>query len=120
MYGAHRVAWVIYKGSIPEDLWVLHTCDNRRCVNPEHLYLGTRADNELDMVSRGRSPKGKLTEVQALEILKRFFINEDRICDITKDYQVRDRTIEHIVHGRTWKHVFKQFMKGGELIGRTN
>jgi hypothetical protein len=54
---AHRVAWECANGPIPDGLWVLHRCDNRRCVNPEHLYVGDRADNMADMVERGRSTR---------------------------------------------------------------
>ncbi len=55
---AHRTAWVIAHGSIPDRLYVLHRCDVRCCVNPEHLFLGTHADNMADMVAKGRSPRG--------------------------------------------------------------
>jgi hypothetical protein len=51
---AHRIAYAIYKGN-PFDQWVLHTCDNRRCVNPDHLYLGTPTQNAQDMFRRGRA-----------------------------------------------------------------
>lgn len=51
---AHRMAWTLACGEIPADLLVLHRCDNRRCVNPDHLYLGTHADNTADMIARGR------------------------------------------------------------------
>ena len=53
--GAHRVAWEIISGAIPAGLWVLHViCDNRRCVNPAHLCLGTPKTNTLDMNRKGR------------------------------------------------------------------
>lgn len=51
----HRLAWTLKRGPIPVGLWVLHHCDNRRCVNPAHLYLGTAQDNADDRVRRGRA-----------------------------------------------------------------
>jgi len=51
---AHRVSYELHKGKIPDGKLVLHTCDNRLCVNPDHLYAGTYQDNAIDAVSRGR------------------------------------------------------------------
>lgn len=52
--GAHRVAWQFIRGPIPRGMWVLHRCDNRLCVRPEHLFLGTHQDNMNDMWRKGR------------------------------------------------------------------
>lgn len=52
---AHRIAWMIVHGGVPEKMFVLHKCDNRLCCNPDHLFLGTHQDNMDDMVSKGRS-----------------------------------------------------------------
>ena len=56
---AHRVVWRELRGPIPNDLCVLHKCDVRRCVNPDHLFLGTKKDNTQDMMRKGRNVPGK-------------------------------------------------------------
>lgn len=55
--GAHRVAWMLRCGSSPRGVFVLHRCDNRRCCNPGHLFLGTHQDNMNDMVAKGRQAR---------------------------------------------------------------
>jgi hypothetical protein len=60
IYKAHRVSYQIFKGDIPERLCVCHSCDNAGCVNPDHLWIGTIKDNNLDRVRKGRDrPRGK-------------------------------------------------------------
>lgn len=56
---AHRFAWTLAYGSIPNDMCVCHRCDNPRCVRPSHLFLGTLSDNTLDMIAKGRHAKQK-------------------------------------------------------------
>ena len=76
---AHRVAWAIVYGTVPEGMFVLHKCDNPPCVNPNHLYAGTQKDNARDAIERGRftyavspcgidHPGAKLTEADVIQI----------------------------------------------------
>lgn len=69
--GAHRAAYIQAHGAIPEGMHVMHSCDNRRCINPEHLSVGTRSDNMQDCANKGRvvSPMRKVTTEQREYIL---------------------------------------------------
>ena len=106
---AHRVSYILTKGPIPDGLFVCHHCDNRKCVNPEHLYVGTVQDNNNDRVLRGRSIglKGeehhnhKLPNDAVRDIKKREHYSQ-YYADM---YGVSKSLISHIWCGRSWTHI---------------
>jgi predicted DNA-binding protein (UPF0251 family) len=110
----HRISWELYYGVIPDDLFVLHKCDNPCCLNPEHLFLGTQADNMRDMSSKGRAKNGgfrpvgekngmvKLTDNQAQEI-RRLYKEGMPQKDIGKRFGVSQPTVSVIVCRKRWK-----------------
>jgi hypothetical protein len=74
MYGTHRLSYTVHRGPITDGLCVCHTCDQTRCCNPDHLFLGTHAENMQDMVKKDRGgwrERGKLTDVQVREIRRK-------------------------------------------------
>lgn len=133
-YGAHRASWMIYRGPIPDGLWILHRCDVRACVNPNHLFLGTNQDNILDAVSKGRHgsqvkpwrlPRDEdhysrlnpgalargsrvataiLSESDVTIIKKRLSCGESGVI-IGRDYGVGRHVISFIKCEKTWRHV---------------
>lgn len=112
---AHRVAWELTQGSIPEQAHLCHKCDNPSCVNPEHLFPGTPKDNAQDRSAKGRNniPCGqasrlaKLSEVQVQEIV---LLIQQGISHtvIARQYGVSRQAITLIAKGKNWKHITKQ------------
>ena len=108
--GSHVVSWMIHKkilkfdGFMKESFYILHKCDNRKCTNPKHLYLGDGRDNMIDMVTRKRHSNIKLTVLQVRNI-KKMLIEQAKIGDIAKKYHVNRATISDIKKTKTWKYV---------------
>lgn len=109
-YKAHRLMYEFYKGPIG-DKHVLHKCDNPRCVNPDHLFLGTHQDNMQDKVAKGRAvcgskhPDAKLTPKQVLEIRQLYMEGDHTTRSLGTKYGVNSRHIHNIITGKKWKIV---------------
>ncbi|MEK4108151.1 HNH endonuclease [Paenibacillus sp. FSL R10-2791] len=110
-----KMSRFVYKecfGDIPDGHYVLHKCDNPRCINPEHLFTGTAKENFYDMRKKGRenyakgsqSGNSKLTEIEILEI-KRMISKGISDREVAKKFPVSHHTIYEIRKGKTWKHV---------------
>lgn len=110
LYAAHRISYAIRKGPV-NNLFICHTCDNPKCINPDHLWMGTDMDNVLDKVQKGRCFSGsgelnglaKLTEKQVLEI--RSLNGKVKPIEIAKKYSMSRTGINHILTRSTWKHL---------------
>lgn len=119
---AHRIAWELTNGPIPEGLYVCHKCDNPPCVRPDHLYIGDQKRNIGDAVARGRTPRGKahhlskidqngernrnakLTAPQVLAI-RRLYLSGVSKHDIAPLYGIHPNSVNRLVSGRRWAHL---------------
>jgi hypothetical protein len=121
----HRFSYEIHLGPIPDGMLVCHRCDNRRCVRPDHLFLGTHADNAADMVAKGRQatgerwggfthpetrprgerhPKSRLTDELVTELRRRRAAGEG-LRSLAREFGMCHNTIGMAIRGQTWKHV---------------
>lgn len=104
----HRLSYIVNIGDIPDGLWVLHKCDNKPCINPDHLFLGTPKDNMDDMRKKGRSyylraekhPKSKLTWDKVREI--RSLKNKIPIKKIAQKFNLSLSAIYTLLRNESW------------------
>lgn len=108
---SHRLSWKVNIGEIPPGMSVLHKCDNRICVRPDHLFLGTITDNMADKTKKGRQLKGtqmhssKLTDEDVINIRKQYVPWKVSLTTLGKKYGVHHTTILDVLHGESWKHI---------------
>jgi len=113
---AHRVSWIIHNGVIPNGRFICHHCDNPSCVRPDHLFIGTCADNNRDMVAKNRCdrvkrPRGEkhgnhlLYNKQVLDIRAAYKAGNTSLHKLGAQYSVSYMTIWHIVKRHSWAHI---------------
>lgn len=109
---AHRISYEIFVGAIPDGLFVCHKCDNRKCFNPKHLFLGTALDNTRDCIAKGRynfkhgwtgeaHPAAKLTVSDIRDIRR----SSEDANFLAKSYNINPAHVRSIWAGRSWKSV---------------
>lgn len=114
---AHRLIWEWYYGKIIKPMQVLHKCDNRKCVNPNHLFLGTQQDNIQDMINKNRQKcfdydqrgenhsHNKLTNVDIINIRKQYKNGNITQRELAKKYNVGQSQINRIINKKNWGHI---------------
>jgi len=110
-YYSHRVSWEIRYGPIPRGMYILHHCDNPRCVRPSHLFIGTQADNMADAAKKGRLAVGekngnaKLSEQEVLELRRLHATGIYTQAVLAERFRVSQQHVSSVASGRRWAHV---------------
>lgn len=108
---AHRMSWIFAYGNIPKGMLICHHCDNGKCVNPKHLFIGTQLDNIRDMEAKGRAthlrgdkdPKSKLNSKEVLEIVRLYKTGRVSQFDLGKMFGVSRSSVLSILRGDNWR-----------------
>jgi hypothetical protein len=107
-YTVHRLAWLAHRGPIPSELRICHSCDNRLCLEPSHLFLGTPQQNTIDMIQKGRGRvfggRERLDKGRVASIKRRLLAGES-VSALAAEMSVSINTIGDIKRGRTWTFV---------------
>lgn len=107
-FAAHRASWIAYRGEIPNEMCVCHTCDNPYCINPDHLWLGSVKDNARDKMAKGRGgqtgAKGELNRHAKITVAQAGLIKSDPrpVREIAVDFDLSPSTIYRIKSGMYW------------------
>lgn len=108
---AHKVSYQWTNGKVKKGLVLMHTCDNRKCCNPDHLIPGTQAENMADMVAKGRSTRGrkhhaaKMTPTKVKNLRKGYESGDHTITSLSNKYNISSSAVSAIVNNLTWTHV---------------
>lgn len=101
---AHRLSYEMNVGDIPEGMFVCHTCDNKLCVNPSHLFIGTPKENTADGMKKGRIKRVKSSKLKEPQVLDIYASQEPHVL-IAKKYGVSETIVREIRNGRKWWHL---------------
>ena len=115
MQSTHRISWQVYRGAIPAGMFILHRCDTRLCVNPNHLRIGTQKENIQECHSKGRAGykfgehngQSILLESQVLQIMS----DSREHYIIAKDYNISSSLVSALKKGKRWQHITTKYEK---------